>query len=40
MISALIFFLAVNKKKEYDENNIKTRHQQDREETVLMLATR
>ena len=40
MISVLVVFLAVNEKKEYDKNNIKTRQQQDRDETVLMLATK
>ena len=40
MIAVLIVFLAVNKKKESDENNIKTRQQQDRDETLLLLATK
>ena len=39
MIAVLIVFLAVNKKSYSDGNNIKTRHQQDRDETVLLLAT-
>ena len=40
MIAVLIVFFAVNRgKKESDENNIKTRQQRDRDETVLLLAT-
>ena len=34
MIEVLIVFLAANEKQEYDENNIKTKQQQDRDETV------
>ena len=34
MIAVLIVFLSVNEKKECDENNIKTRQQQDRDKTV------
>ena len=33
IIALLIVFLAANKKKERDENNIKTRQQRDRDET-------
>ena len=40
MIAVLIVLLAVNKKKEYDEKNIKTRQQQDRDDIVLLLVTR
>ena len=40
MIAVLIVFLAVNEKKESDENNIKTRQQIDRDKIVLLLATR
>ena len=40
MIAVLIVFLAVNEeKKEYDENNIKTRQRRDRYDTVLLLET-
>ena len=39
MIAVLIVFYAVNGKKESDENNIKTRHQIDRDETVLLFET-
>ena len=40
MIAVLIVFLAVNReKKESDENYIKTRQQQDIDETVLLLST-
>ena len=39
MIAVLIVFLAANEKKESDEKNIKTGQQQDRDETVLLLAT-
>ena len=39
MIAVMIVFLAVNEKKEYDENSIKTRQRRDRDETVLLLAT-
>ena len=35
-----IVFLAANQKKNYDENNIKSRQLQDRDETVLLLETR
>ena len=35
----MIVFLAANKKKESDENNIKTRQQIDRDKTVLLLET-
>ena len=34
MIAVLIVFVAANEKKECDENNIKTRQQQDRDKTV------
>ena len=37
MIAVLIVFLAENKKREYDKNNIKTKQWQDRKETVLLL---
>ena len=40
MIAVLIVFITANKKKEYDENNIKTRQRIDRDETVLLLETR
>ena len=40
MIAVLIVFLAVNEKKESNENYIKTRQRQDREKKVLLLATR
>ena len=39
MIAVLKVFLEANEKKESDENNIKTREQQDRDEIVLLLAT-
>ena len=40
VIAVLIVFLAVNeKKKESDKNNIKTRQRQDRDKTVLLVAT-
>ena len=39
MIAVPIVFLAVNKKKESDENNIKMRQQWDIDEKVLLLAT-
>ena len=39
MIAVLIVFLAVNEKKESDENNIKTRQLLYREKTVLLVAT-
>ena len=40
MIAVLRVILAANKKKESDENNIKTRQRRDRDKTALMLATR
>ena len=40
MIAVLIVFLAANKRKEPDENNIKTRQQIDRDDKVLLLAIR
>ena len=39
MIAILIVFLAVNQKKESDEKIIKMRQRQDRDETVLLLAS-
>ena len=39
VIAVLIVFLAGNEKKESEENNIKTRQQQDIDEIVLLLAT-
>ena len=40
MIALMIVFIAENKEqKESDENNITTRQRQDRDETVLLLAT-
>ena len=39
IIAVMIFSLVANEKKESDENNIKTRQQQERYEIVLLLAT-
>ena len=41
MIAVLIVSFELNKKRrEYDKNNIKTRQQRERDETVLLLETR
>ena len=40
MISVLIVYLAYNDNKKRDDNNIKTRQLQDRDDTVLPLAMR